>query len=208
MAGKNVLKKKGEVKLMTIGTMNHIKFMDRREVNILTSIHSGGMSDTGRADRATREQIIKFDVVKDDNRFMGAVDWSDQMVQYNSFKRKTRKWWKKVFFHFFMLAELNVYLLYKESTAQPLSHRMFRHELAKEVARQIIPPKPSRRTSLQPGDSLLHRLTARHFPSRVPRHAGTVEQPGNKVRPATRLCVVCTTNTGKRKAPGDSRKRK
>ena len=29
---------------------------------------------------------------------MGAVDCSDQMGAYSSFKRRTLKWWKKVFF--------------------------------------------------------------------------------------------------------------
>ena len=46
----------------------------------------------------------------------------------------------------------------------------------------------------------LRRLTARHFPDKV-------KSNGKKKNPA-RMCVVCNSASGKRKEPGESRKRK
>ena len=64
------------------------------------------------------------------NKKMGAVDCSDQMVAYSSFKRRTLKWWKKVFFHVIGLAMLNAYILYREWCVEhgerPCAQKVFR----------------------------------------------------------------------------------
>ncbi|XP_012936290.1 piggyBac transposable element-derived protein 4-like [Aplysia californica] len=199
---KKVVKRKGDVISMTTGSMNHIRIIGQQQVNFLTSIHTDSMSDTGGQDR-TGEQVNMLDAVREHSKHMGAVSRSDRLVELSYVKLRRMKWWKKVFFHFFMLAERNAYLLYKESTQQPMNYAVFRRELAKEMASQSPPRLPPRHAALQTGSSSLHRLTARHFPSKILHPAGF-----EKRRPRTRLCVVCSTRTGKRKVPGDGRRRK
>ena len=98
----------------------------------------------------------------DNNKFMGAVDRCNQMVAYSCFRRRTMKWWKKVFFHLFFLTILNAYILYKEGTQSPVLHRNFCRELVKElitssgISPSLTPRGPPRRlavglTRLQPG---------------------------------------------------------
>ncbi|XP_005104947.1 piggyBac transposable element-derived protein 4-like [Aplysia californica] len=116
MKGKKVVKTKGDLKVMTNRKLTHIKWMDKKEINVLTTIHDASSQRTDRHDR-DGNLVDKFKAVIDYNKYMGAVDRSDQMVQYSSFKRRTMKWWKKLFFHLFMPAELNVYLLYKATAA-------------------------------------------------------------------------------------------
>ena len=42
----------------------------------------------------------------------GGVDKSDQLNSYNNMTRKSLKWWKKVFFHLFVTALSNAYIIY------------------------------------------------------------------------------------------------
>ncbi|GFN88744.1 PiggyBac transposable element-derived protein 4-like [Plakobranchus ocellatus] len=81
--------KKGDktVTTLTDGTLNYIRFMDRKEVRILTTAHSVNTVLTGKTNPVTKEPVIKFAAVHNYNKYMGAVDRSDQMVACNAFKR-------------------------------------------------------------------------------------------------------------------------
>ena len=101
--------KKGDktITALTDGTLNYLHFMDRKEVRILTTAHAGDTMVTGKTNPVTKEPIVKLSAVNYYNKAMGAVDRSDQMVTCNAFKRRTLKWWKKAFFHLYMLSILN-----------------------------------------------------------------------------------------------------
>lgn len=81
-----------------------------------TSIHNAEFGNTRKNDRNTGQAIQKPVAILDYDKYMGAVDRCDQMISYPTFKRRTLKWWKKVFFYLLMLATLNVYLLYSASS--------------------------------------------------------------------------------------------
>ncbi|GFS10326.1 PiggyBac transposable element-derived protein 4-like [Elysia marginata] len=85
--------KKGDktVNILTDGNLNYIRFMDRKEVWVLTTAHGANSINTGKTNPVTKEPIVKFEAVHQYNQFMGAVDRSDQVVSYNSFKRRTLK---------------------------------------------------------------------------------------------------------------------
>ena len=182
--------KKGDtdVTLFTDGKLNLIRFMDRREVRLLTTAHTATRVLTERNDPKTKEPIVKLQAVHEYNQYMGAVDRSDQMVAYNAFKRRTLKWWKKAFFHLFMLGVLNAYIVHKATAAKKLAHRIFRRELAKQLVQQLIPeaPTPPLSSPNELGHSSLFRLTARHFPKLIEPKVGT------KKKNPQRDCVVCT----------------
>lgn len=41
------------------------------------------------------------------NKYMGGVDLSDQKVSVYGFDRRSKKWWKKVFYKFLMATVVN-----------------------------------------------------------------------------------------------------
>ena len=64
------------------GPLMVIKFHDRRQVTLCSTIHKGYMVDTGNKTRDTQEPILMSDAVLDYNKHMGNVDRSDQLIQY------------------------------------------------------------------------------------------------------------------------------
>ena len=119
------VKKKGDKFVMNNGTLLAVKFKDRRVFQMLSSVHSIADVEVGRNHPGTGRPITKPEIVHDYNKFMGAVDRCDQMVAYSCFRRRTMKWWKKVFFHLFSLSILNAYILYKQRTRSPVLQRTF-----------------------------------------------------------------------------------
>ena len=51
--------------------------------------------------------VQKPAVIEDYNMYMGGVDKSDQLVTYYGFRRCSKKWWKRAFFHLIELAMVN-----------------------------------------------------------------------------------------------------
>ncbi|XP_048753372.2 piggyBac transposable element-derived protein 4-like [Ostrea edulis] len=89
-----------------------VKYHNKRDVNMLTTIHEANMTVLDKRDRTTNEYIVKPTCIVEYISLMGGVDLSDQMGQYNTCLRKTTKWYKKLFFHLFNLCVVNAYLLY------------------------------------------------------------------------------------------------
>ncbi|KAK3798047.1 hypothetical protein RRG08_034608 [Elysia crispata] len=89
----------------------------------------------------------------------------------------------------FSLGVLNDFLLQKVNAAVPLSHRVFKRELAKQLA-WLAPMFVHRASERLPipdvGDSQLFRLTARHFLQTVK------PKPGAKKQNPQRDCFVCS----------------
>ena len=48
------------------------------------------------------------------NAGMGGVDLSDQLVQSYQVLRRTRKWWKALFFHILDIAATNAYIIHSQ----------------------------------------------------------------------------------------------
>ncbi|GFO03110.1 PiggyBac transposable element-derived protein 4 [Plakobranchus ocellatus] len=159
--------------------------MDRKEVRILTTAHGPRHVTTGKTNPVTKEAVIKLEAVHQYNQFMGAVDRSDQMVTNYAFKRRTLKWWKKAFFHMFMLGVLSAYIVHKAIAARKLSHRIFRRDLAKQLD-QFIPFCQEIRPAACSGQSSLFRLAVQHFPRFI------LPKPGAKKQNPQRMCVVCS----------------
>ncbi|XP_022802105.1 piggyBac transposable element-derived protein 4-like [Stylophora pistillata] len=179
-----------------------VKFKDRRVFQMLSSVHFVADVEVGRNHPGIGRPITKPEIVHDYNKFMGAVDRCDQMVAYSCFRRRTMKWWKKVFFHLFSLSILNPYILYKQRTRSPVLQRTFRRELVKELARNsgishsLTPRGRPRRSA----EGLTCLQVGGHFPEKI---MGT----GKKSK-ITRACVVCFPAQKKiLKRAGEKRKR-
>jgi len=91
-----------------------VKYHDKRDVCMLSTIHEATVSVLDKVDRTTNNAVSKPTCIVDYIRLMGGVDLSDQMNSYNSCLRKTTKWYRKLFFHLFNLCLINAYLLYKK----------------------------------------------------------------------------------------------
>ena len=189
---------------MNNGTMLAVKFKDMTFFQMLSSVHSVNEVEIGHNDHGTSLLITKPEIVHDYNKFMGAVDRCDQMVAYSCFRRRTMKWWKKVFFHLFSLTILNAYILYKESTQSPVLHRIFRRELVKQLITSsgISPSLTPRGRPRRSAEGLTRLQPGYHFPEKI--------QGTGKKTNITRSCAVCfpaqkkiLARTGeKRKRPG------
>lgn len=180
--------KRGEYVVYSKEYLRCLKWKDKRDVYMLTTVHSCTMADTGRNDRKTGDKIMKPQCIIDYNKHMGGVDRNDQMAKYYGFARKVMKVWKKEFFFLLNTMVLQGYILYlKYTTDRPkLSHYQFQLALVRELitssrCTELLPKHHQRRSSvdIEP----VTRLTARHFPSYIPRT--------EKKEHPLRKCVVC-----------------
>ncbi|CAH1242242.1 STAT5B [Branchiostoma lanceolatum] len=179
---------------MANGPLLAMKYKDRRDVKMLTTAHSAKLVGTGKHTRDGEEKR-KPDCINQYNKYMGAVDTSDQMVAYMSFRRRTLKWWKKAFFHIYSLTICNRYILHKEhfkaTNRDPNKtaalHKVFRREIVKELITSSGYAKVKRR-SLGASGANLQRLTASagHYLEEIPKtkEGGAIPQ---------KVCLVCNS---------------
>ena len=95
-----------------------LKWMDKRPVTLLSTIHDDTMVTKVRRTRLApggREEISKPHMVTEYNRYMGGVDKSDQLLSYYGFSHRTVKWWRRAFYHLLEVGVVNAYILYTES---------------------------------------------------------------------------------------------
>lgn len=186
--------KKGEVKKVVLDDeLIALKWMDKRPVRILTTVHDSSMVPKQRRSRLAPggiEEVMKPKAIEEYNQHMGGVDKSDQLLSYYGFSHRTVKWWRRAFFHLLDLSVVNAYILYQQcQQGKPkLSHERFRVELAKEMllkAGSDITGEARRHFVLPPPA----RLHERHFLEKIPpRCSGSPSQPD---------CCVCSKKRGR-----------
>ncbi len=103
----------GEADFKSCEEMLAVKWCDKRDVHMLTTVHSAEMSPSGKIDHTTGNEKIKPQCVLDYNKKMGAVDKVDMMDSFVGCTRKSLKWYKKLFFQFVDLAVHNAFIVYK-----------------------------------------------------------------------------------------------
>ena len=191
---------KGDIITAASDGILFLKWKDKREVTILTTIHDNSTISKRRRTRSAPggfEDVFKPHAIEQYNRYMGGVDKMDQYLSYYGFPRRTFKWWRKAFFSLLDVAIVNAYILYSLSsqTGKKLSHMQFRVQLAKQLlveASHFISSSnehlgsQSSQSSLSSTSSLppISRLTERHFLGKIPPRAN-----GN---PGQRDCIVCS----------------
>jgi hypothetical protein len=103
---------KGDIVARVMGQVSVVRWKDRRDVFVLTNMHSPPVDGNFR-DESGNATSIKPRAIKDYNAHMGFVDKSDRMVNSYGIARRTWKWTKKLFFHLLDQAILNAYILHK-----------------------------------------------------------------------------------------------
>lgn len=189
--------KKGDCHARCTDTLLAVKWHDKREVHMLSTIHDPIMVATGKIDRKSGEPIFKPECVLKYNESMGAVDKTDMQISFNESARKSLKWYKKFFFHLLDISVLNSYILYQMVTGKKPQLGKFRLE----VIRQLLEEHHTPRTQSKGGRPSLGenplRLTERHFCTFIPPTA-------NKQHPQ-RQCYVCMHTCRRPKKRKDTR---
>ena len=67
------------------------------------------------------------------NKYMGGVDHADQMIELYDLDRKSRKWWRKVFFCFLLTAVYNSYIIFCETNHKRIPYIHYFINLAESM---------------------------------------------------------------------------
>jgi len=169
--------KKGEACFRATKNLLVIKWMDKKEVHMISSMHTVNFKAVSKY--GGKQSVQKPLCVIDYNKSMGIVDKVDMVLSTVNSTRKSLKWYRKFFFHLMDICVWNAYCMYKHNRRETISMSKFHLALIK----QIIEKYHHNSTGHQgrPADNLM-RLTDRHFP--------TFCKPKNR----RRRCVICSKN--------------
>ena len=168
-----------------------LKWRDKQEVMMLSTIHEPQMKYTERHNSRVQKPVSVLDY----NLNSHAIDKVDMQISFVACLRKTVKWYRKLFFHMLDLSVFNSYLLYKVNTGKVIKFSDYRLQLIREILQTHSAPKSKIGRPALTNQPI--RLTARHFPSLVPQTAER-ENPQRK-------CVVCAHTSRRPRKRTDSR---
>ena len=94
MPGSSSKPRRGAVEVKHASNILTVKWMDKKEVNLLTTVHTNGMVETGKIDRTTGQPRNIPVCVEVYNQKIGPVDRSGHMIVGVQPTRKTIKWYK------------------------------------------------------------------------------------------------------------------
>ncbi|XP_022097496.1 piggyBac transposable element-derived protein 4-like [Acanthaster planci] len=160
---------------------------DKKEVKMLSTIHSAAMQETGKSDRHGK-QILKPSCILDHSRCRGAVELSDQLASSHHSMWRSVKWYRKLFFYMVDLCLVNSFLV-SRLLGRETTYLDFRMALVKEILHTVTLPVYNKRgrPHALPAPN---RLTGWHFPITLP--------PTEKTPNPCRRCVVCKSEGRRR----------
>jgi hypothetical protein len=155
--------KKGQTDSRYTDNMLALKWTDRREVYMLTTIHTDCMIQSGKIDRSTNTQIMKPTCVMEYNKNMGAVDRSDMMISSLECVHKSMKWYRKFFFHLLDITLLNSHAVYNVKTGKNITLAVFQLTLIREILQHYHTPRPTTKSGRpSSGDQPLRQKDTSH----------------------------------------------
>lgn len=144
--------KKGDIISQRQNDILVVSWKDKRVVHMLSTHGKGSKSHVTDVPNKwpNLPPVPKPDIIIDYTKHMGAVDRSDHFISSYEFMRRTKKWYRKMFFWLLEVCLVNSYLLYKEvqiaNHSKPLSHLEFRKSLVGDlVANYMKAPQTTRR---------------------------------------------------------------
>ena len=128
--------KQGETVFCHKSNLLALKWMDKREVYILSGLHKAtnviSKKTNYKGQKVTQPQPVFLY-----NRYMSGVDLTDQFLQYYSFLHKSVKWSKKFFVHCLNMVILNAHILHKKYSDSKITHWQFRIQLVKHMLSNV-----------------------------------------------------------------------
>ena len=170
---------KGQVSAYRRGKVLAMKWEDKRDVCLLSTIHSAKTCTVERR----RKSVTIPELEKDYNLTMGGIDRVDQgLCNYSLLRKRGERYFKKLFSHLLELTIWNAFILYNK-TGHKKKSLDFRLDLIEECIAKC------KKTSIKfigrtSSENTPPRLSAGHFPDIVPAT--------EKKKNTARLCVVCS----------------
>ncbi|KAG8258922.1 hypothetical protein J6590_108260 [Homalodisca vitripennis] len=91
------------------------RWKDSKEFVVLSNFHKNTVTNVQRMQKNGEKQLVPCpESTAFYNEIMGGVDLSDQKVSIYDFDRKSKKWWKKVFYKLLLTSVVNAWILYEE----------------------------------------------------------------------------------------------
>ncbi|XP_012935902.1 piggyBac transposable element-derived protein 4 [Aplysia californica] len=185
----------GEVSFRRRQQVVALKWQDKKPVHLLTTVHDPRRYVTVTTRTTTKD---KPEAIQDYVLNMSGVDRSDQLMAYNPFRRRSVKWWKKLFFHLFTMCSVQAQILHNKSMRARQGKTMNLVEflisagnaMAEDYVAKRLQDRAQPNNGAQAEAVSLNRLTARHFPKWLP--------PTPQKEHPFRVCFVCSAR--KRKA--------
>lgn len=174
---KNKKLDKGESIAMFRRKQMIMKWKDKKDVTMISTIHDNSMVEIQKRDKTIQKPAVVLAYNKD----MGGVDLLDNLLHFYSLDRThLKKYYKKIFFHLLNITIVNAYILYTQSGGKK-SRLNFTIELAEGLIQKYAAPMDQQvRRSKGPNVS---RFIERHFPAIIP-------PTPNKEKP-TKRCHIC-----------------
>lgn len=196
---KTKLKVPGDKVVVSGNNIHAIRIFDRKPVCLLSTVYDTNPVVTGKSHWQTKEPIMKPNLMHNYNKYMGGVDYNDQLLQYTAYDRRALKWWKKVAFRMLNICMTNAYILFSlwldATTGKKITHVKYRQNVIKQLLSSIV---------LQDSQGVqdtseFSRLTGKHFPELIP----------SERKQKVRRCQVCNPaeRMMDRSAGNDARKR-
>ncbi|GBL73325.1 PiggyBac transposable element-derived protein 4 [Araneus ventricosus] len=176
--------KKGEIIGFQKGKICVMKYMDKKPICILSTVHNTVIVEQDKKRKKTHgksERIVskKPQAIIDYNLTMGGVDKADQCLSYYpTVRNQQKKYYLKIFRQILNQSVWNSFVLYKKNGGT-MSHLAFRLQLVEELAKIYGESKHSSQNTTSSD-----RLNGRHFPSHI--------QPTQKKKAPTKICIVCS----------------
>lgn len=187
--------KKGESQYFTCPPVLTGCWVDKNFICFTSNKHD--TFELTEAERRTHDDqpIIKPAPILDYNKYMGGVDLADQMIKHYHIKRRSIKWYKKLFFHLLNMAVHTAHVIYKHHKQCDIRALKFRHSLVDQLLLSTGPDPSCRVVSGRPrsvGTDLAKLYTTNHYAADNPTNA--------QGKPKFRTCRVCNAERTKRMA--------
>ena len=109
---------KGSYNSCSSGGNNYFVFHDRKVVSFVTNVFPQSMKGKVYRGQVWQKSGVAQSVpplLPAYNKFMGAVDKTDQLHKYYAFDHKCKRPWMQIFFHLFEFAINNAHILYQHN---------------------------------------------------------------------------------------------
>ncbi|KAM4807675.1 piggyBac transposable element-derived protein 4-like [Rhinophrynus dorsalis] len=179
-----VKQKRGESSSLRCEELLVLKYTDKKNVFMLTTIHNE--STVLMQQRGNAAPVPKPICIRDYNLYMGGVDRTDQVMKTYNATRKSMAWYKEVAVYLVQIAAYNSFVAFK--TSMPENKLSFLDYLM-QVVKSLLLETHEVPAALQPHDDLV-RLRERYFISKLP--------PSARRRRRQKPCRVCS-KTGRRR---------
>ncbi|XP_005110942.1 piggyBac transposable element-derived protein 4 [Aplysia californica] len=191
----------GQLDYRRKGQLVVTRWTDRREVVTLSTIHLPQLQGTHGRFGAKDKPVS----VTDHAKHTAGLARSDQVVSFFPMKRKSQKWWKKLFFHLLTLVSVQTAILLNKHRRSKDRKALTLSTVVKEIVLSLVDQQQqtlettASDTASLPND----RLSGKHFPSWCPQTPGRTAHS----RRVCKVCMVKARQSGQTAAQSKCRRR-